>query len=284
MDESLRQAIIGHLNSTVDIVLERVRDKARLFFNSEIISLGNGTASPFSKILFPQIKLASLVERSFSASIGTTFNYIARELTRNAYGNGELEYLVEGELPDPIIALIDTIVDRYRGEAHRSPNTLAELQEIRNAFSALGGDEVVPTSRRRLKSDVFFIDHNGIENYIEIKTPMPNYDTCKAVKIRILLINAIRHPEDVLAKAAFPHNPNGVMGDYAWPPTRYFLDTNLDWAVNGTPLMGEGLWNYLGDSPTTFTDILGCCEHVFRDRGSDVTEVLDAVAFGVEEL
>jgi len=109
MDSSLKGSITRRLDLTVDNVLDRVREKARLFFNSEIVSSGNGTASPFSKLLFPQIKLASLVERSFSASIGTTFNYIARDLTKYAYGNGELEHVVEGRLPVEVVAQIDSI-------------------------------------------------------------------------------------------------------------------------------------------------------------------------------
>lgn len=282
MDVALQNSIIGHLDGTVNIVLGRVREKAQLFFNSEIISSGNGTASPFSKILFPQIKLASLVERSFSASIGTTFNYIARDLVRHAYGNGEIEHIIEGGLPDKVIARIDSMVDRYRGAEHTSPHTSEEIEELKRTFDAVQDGE--GKSRRRVKSDLFFIDHQGIENYIEIKTPMPNYDTCKAVKTRILLINALRHPEAVKARAAFPHNPNGVRGEYAWPPTKYFLDATTDWAMNGVPLMGAGLWNYLGDSPDTFAGILGCCDDVFERRGTEITEVMNAVAFGIEEL
>lgn len=131
---------------------------------------------------------------------------------------------------------------------------------------------------------MFFIDHDGVENFVEVKTPMPNDDTCKAVKTRILLIHALRNPDQVQAHVAFPHNPNGVAGKYAWPPTRYFLDPRVDWAHDGVPLMGAGLWNYLGDSTDTFSEILACCEDVFSRRGEEVNEVLNAVAFGAEEL
>lgn len=282
MNDELRRSIVGHLNGTVDIVLGRVSEKARLFFNSEIVSHGNGTASPFSKILFPQIKLASLVERSFSASIGTSFNYIARDLVRHAYGNGEIEKVIEGDLPTPVVSEIDHIVELYRGEGHRSPDTVTELTRLRAvAASAQPGDG---TTHRRVKSDVFFVGHDGVENYVEIKTPMPNYDTCKAVKTRILTINSLRHPTVVRARVAFPHNPNGVLGDYAWPPARYFLDPVEDWAVDGIALMGEGLWNWLGGSRTTYSELLGCCEQVFSQRNVDVAEALNSVTFGAEDF
>jgi len=282
MDTGLQRSITAHLDNTVDNVLLRVREKANLFYGSEIASTGNGTASPFAKMLFPQIKLLSMVERSYSASIGTTYNYIARDLTRHAYGNGELEYKVEGELPVSVLALIDSIVDNYRGTGHASPDTPAELRRIRAAIAAASPGEERRT--KSFKSDVFFVDDKRVENFIEIKTPQPNYDTCKAIKTRILTVHALRHPSRVNARVAFPHNPNGILGDYAWPPSRYWLDAKVDWAVNGVPLMGAGLWNYLGNSPDTFADILGCCAEVFERRGAEVTAELDAVVFGAEAL
>lgn len=281
MDPATRADIIVILNQTIDIVLQRVREKAALFFNSEIASSGNGTASPFSKILLPQIKLASLIERSYSASMGTAFNYIGRALTRSAYGNGDVEHVTEGRLPVVVASEIEEIVNRYRGEAHTSPDTSAELAMLHGMLDEPAGDLTVP---RRIKSDLRFHGPEGIEYYIEIKTPMPNYDTCRAVKIRILTLQALRYPNPTRAVVAFPFNPNGIRGEYAWPPARYFLDPSQDWAAGGNSMMGGGLWNFLGGSESTFEDLLGCCEDVFRQRNPDVLGVLDAVTFGEESV
>jgi hypothetical protein len=270
------------LNQTVDVVLERVREKARLFFNSEISSSGNGTASPFSKTLFPQIKLASLVERSYSASMGSAFNYIGRALVREAYGNGELEHVTEGNLSSEVAAAIEEIVDRYRGENHTSPDTFTELKTLGNL--AAGAATGTPRVPRRIKSDLYFRDEDRREHFIEIKTPMPNYDTCRAIKIRILTIHALRYPDEPRALVAFPFNPNGVWGTYAWPPARFFLDPRLDWFAAGEQMMGAPFWNFLGRNPATFSELLAICEEVFRARNDDVMGVLGSVTFGAESV
>jgi hypothetical protein len=282
MEDATHAEIQKILNQTVDIVLERVREKARLFFNSEIASTGNGTASPFSKMLFPQIKLASLVERSYSASIGTAFNYIGRALVRNAYGDGDIEHISRGRLPITVANAIEEIVTRYRGVNHTSPDTIAELSQLDRLLAlATGDDELV---ERTVKSDLHFHHPTGVEYFVEIKTPMPNYDTCRAVKIRILTVHALRSGADVHALVAFPFNPNGVLGEYAWPPARYFLDPKVDWAVAGQPMMGASFWNFLGNDPTTFGTLLEICDEVFRARNRDVMGVLNSVTFGSESV
>jgi hypothetical protein len=282
MHDDTRTQIQEILNQTVDIVLDRVREKARLFFNSEIVSAGNGTASPFSKMLFPQIKLASLVERSYSASMGTAFNYIGRALVRSAYGDGDIEHVSEGELPAAVAGAIEEAVTRYRGANHTSPDTRAEVKALVQQLARAGPND--PKVHRAVKSDLHFLHPSGVEYFVEIKTPMPNYDTCRAVKIRILTINALKAGADVHALVAFPFNPNGVLGEYAWPPARYFLDPGVDWAVAGQPMMGAPFWNFLGDDPATFGVLLEICDEVFRARNSDVMGVLNSVTFGSESV
>jgi hypothetical protein len=163
MDSETSSDIHAIFNQTVDIVLERVREKARLFFNSEIASTGNGTASPFSKMLFPQIKLASLVERSYSASIGTAYNYIARSLVRGAYGNGDIEHVTDDVLPSAVANGIEEIVNRYRGPNHTSPDTVAELAALTSLLSRSRSTGPAVNVTRRIKSDLHFRHSSGIE-------------------------------------------------------------------------------------------------------------------------
>ena len=130
---------------------------------------------------------------------------------------------------------------------------------------------------RTVKTDVFFVDHEGYENYLEIKTPMPNYDTCAAVKTRILTIRALRREnlERVRALAVFPHNPNGIRGLYSWPPTRYFLDPETDWKARGHILMGEGLWNFIGNSASTYEHLLEAFYEVSVAKRDALMELLE---------
>jgi hypothetical protein len=98
-----------------------------------------------------------------------------------------------------------------------------------------------------------------------MKTPKPNYDQLRGAKRRILRINAIRHragvaPESIRSIVGLPYNPNGLYGQYGWPTTRIFLDMNVDLKV------GAEFWNFVGNSPDTYAELVDCFHEVGRAR------------------
>lgn len=240
-------------------------------FTSEVASLENGTASPFQKLLLPEAKIFSSFERSLSASLGKAFDYIASDIARATYGNGEHDYRLTGKISAGTLGEIEAIVNRYRQRRGIMPDTDGELEALRDSLETTDAE-----LERTVKNDVFFIDHEGFENYIEIKTPMPNYDQCAAMKTRILTIYALKYSnrDRVRALAVFPHNPNGLAGVYAWPPLRYFLDPRRDWSARGLPLMGPGLWNFIGNSPGTYEDLLQCFYEVSIEQKDHLFDLL----------
>jgi len=263
--------VVTHANAALDVAVNRVRERSTELFASEISSAGNGYASPFQKILFPEGKIFSSFERSLSASLGKAFDYIATDIARAAYGNGEHDYSFTGKISTAALQEIEKIVHSYKNRSGSSPSTNAEVQRL---LPLLQGDL---DQTRTVKTDVYFVDHEGFENYLEIKTPMPNYDTCAAVKTRILTIRAIRSENlaRVRALAVFPHNPNGIRGVYAWPPTRYFLDPETDWKARGYSLMGEGLWNFIGNSESTYDLLLEAFYDVSIAKREEMMELLE---------
>ncbi|MDA7430188.1 TdeIII family type II restriction endonuclease [Primorskyibacter aestuariivivens] len=266
----------GHINNAVNVAIARIEEREAELFLSELASSGNGGASPFQKMILPEAKLYSSFERSLSASLGKAFDYIGAAIAKAAYGNGEHDYVLDGEVSAEALSTIEEIVNKYKQRIGVMPSTTRELEEV---FSVV--DEGHPTLARKIKSDVFFIDHEGYENYLEIKTPQPNYDQCSAMKVRILTVHAMRrHQDKVRALVVFPHSPNGLFGDYAWPPLQYFFDPSHDWHARGLSLMGPGLWNFIGNSGSTFQCMMDCFYEVSVLRKQDLLELLKLDAPG----
>ncbi|MHC8329147.1 TdeIII family type II restriction endonuclease [Pseudomonas sp. LB1P83] len=271
-----REEIIGHINQAVGVAIQRVTERAEELFTSEIASNDNGGASPFQKLLVPEAKIFSSFERSLSASLGKAFDYIGAAIARKTYGNGEHDYHLTGTIAPETLIAIEHIVARYKAKReHRAmPDAQAEMRELVGVIEA--NDRSL---ERDVKSDVYFVDHEGYRNFLEIKTVQPNYDTCDKMKTRILTIRAMHHGvhEKVRALAVFPHNPNGLVGAYAWPPLRYFLDPEHDWKARGMPLMGQGLWNFIGNSDDTYDELLDCFYEVSNSRRDEVLSLLRLV-------
>ena len=124
-----------------------------------------------------------------------------------------------------------------------------------------------PREQIQEKDDVFFTSVEGIENHVEIKTPKPNYDQARSSKRRILRIHAVRHAAGVNQLEVFvgmPYNPNGLLGEYQWPTTKYFLDLGRDIKV------GREFWNHIGNSADTYDEILECFMTVASNRRSEL--------------
>jgi len=234
--------------------------------NSPFRSSGkSGEASPFLKTLFPEIRLAAMLERSLNTALGWGWDKIAGDIANATHGNSEVGYFVSGSLPGTSISMIDSIVLSYTsGDGHMSPNTANELAQIIPSVGAPGAKEEI-----REKDDVFFISNDGVEVHLEIKTPKPNYDQMRAAKRRILRIHAMRYPDTVIALVGMPYNPNGLFGEYGWPTTKYFADSSTDL------LVGNEFWNYVGESADTYTELVDCFVSVAIQRKHDLIALLE---------
>lgn len=267
--------VCGFIDQAISVAIQRVKERAEELFTSEIASDGNGSASPFQKMLIPEAKIFSSFERSLSASLGKAFDYIGAAIAEATYGNGEHDYHLHGKIAPEALSKIEAIVASYKARKSQRamPDTPAELAEINAVIAATR----VPPLERIVKNDVYFVDHEGIKNFLEIKTVQPNYDTCDKMKTRILTIHAMHYgcQDKVRSLAVFPHNPNGLAGRYAWPPLKYFLDPEHDWKARGLSLMGPGLWNFIGNSEDTYDELLDCFYEVSQSRKNELLDLLN---------
>lgn len=260
------------LNRNLDTLLITGSRLARQTFLAEINSPFSGSgksgdASPFLKCLFPEIRLAATLERSLNTALGWGWDKIAGDIARATHGNAEVGYFVNGRLPAPTINMIDAMCIEYTsGAEHSSPNLDAELASLLPTVRTPGAKDDI-----REKDDVFYTTADGTEVHLEIKTPKPNYDQMRAAKRRILRIHCVRQPNRVRALVGFPYNPNGLFGEYGWPTTKYFVDFNAD------VLIGEAFWNFVGDSPNTYSELIECFVEVAISRKDDLLTLLESV-------
>ena len=192
---------------------------------------------------------------------------MAADIGRAAVGNAETNYSVVGSIPVVTANQIEGIITSYTtGAGHAIPNTEKELELILPGIASPGPKDAVSET-----DDVFFVGGDGFENHIEIKTPKPNYDQGRASKRRILRILAARSSVNARAFVGLPYNPNGLLGDYTWPTTKYMLDFNVDLKV------GKDFWNFVGDSPDTYDNLMDCFLEVAVARKPDLLELLSEV-------
>lgn len=265
-----RETIINRLNANIETLLTTGSRQIKSMFLSEIYSPfrssgQSGEASPFLKSLFPEIRLAAMLERSLNTALGWGWDKIAGDIARATHGNAEVGYFVNGQIPATTANQIDAICIAYTsGDGHLTPNTTNELAQLIPSVSARGAKEDI-----REKDDVYYVASDGTETHLEIKTPKPNYDQMRAAKRRILRIHCVRHPKRVRAFVGMPYNPNGLFGEYGWPTTKYFVDSGQDL------LVGRDFWNYIGNSDSTYDELLECFLAVADARKPELVAMLE---------
>jgi hypothetical protein len=263
-----RDLLIDRLNKNINNLIKEYSNlqsqSHRVEISDPFRSSGkSGAASPFIKTLFPEIKAAATLERSLNTALGWGWDKVVALIAQATYGNGSYGHRVHGQIPAVSSSTIELIVNAYRDIPRREPDTIVELEKIRSSVTLSGAKEDVSE-----KDDAYYVDHDGVEHHIEIKTPKPNYDQMKAAKRRILRIHAVRHPTSVKAFVGMPYNPNGRYGVYGWPTTRIYLDSSEDL------LVGEEFWNYVGNSMDTYSELLDCFYEVGRDRKMELAKLL----------
>lgn len=268
-----KDVIKARLNLNVNNLLQTGSKMVRGLFVSEIVSPfrsagQSGESSPFIKSLFPEIRLAAMLERSLNTALGWGWDKIAGDIAKATHGNAQVGYFVAGQIPAATANQIDALCADYTsGDDHGSPHTEDELRLILAGVGAPGAREDV-----REKDDVFYVATDGTEIHLEIKTPKPNYDQMRAAKRRILRLHAVRAPTRIRAFVGLPYNPNGLFGEYGWPTTKYFVDFQHD------ILVGRDFWNEVGSSPDTYEELLQCFLEVAEERRVDLISLLEAAA------
>lgn len=234
--------------------------EGKRYIDENLSGPDQASLKPFHATLMPVpfAGWSKLSERSFSTRSGSWFQRMARIVAAAYNATAVNKHRVEGRIRPAAEAHIDAILDEMdRPTTRRSPNRATDIREV----LTVQGPDGVP---RATISDLYVRTPNGTELYFEMKTPLPNKDTCRAMKRQVLLISALRQGHDVGAYASTAYNPFGDGAAYTWNYPPQFLEVGADF------LIGRQFWHRIGE-PSTYDELL----ELSRGVGVQLNEYLE---------
>lgn len=247
-----------------DYLLVKIREKLSAY-NPETQSM------PFHFRLLGKDRMALF---SFIQSVNTTLGtsifekvgqIIAEPLAKEAKDRHDLW----GFISEKAVLKIDSIMRGLRS-ASRKPNKEMETKEVL-AVSQKGN----MGKKLKKRVDLFVVDKDGIENYIEIKTAKPNINEFIGIKKQLLDWIAMRGSINPNVKiktfVAIPYNPYEPQ-----PYERWTLQGLFD--LEEEILVGKEFWDTLG-SEGTYDDLL----KVFEKAGIELRDEIDKKMRGLSK-
>jgi type II restriction enzyme len=221
-----------------------------------------GDVKPFHERLFSKERIrATSFFHSCSTTIGVTlFQNIAYLIARGNKNFKEVkkQHEVIGYFSNNAKSLIEDIIfdlgRKQNDPKKRKPNIEKEIKEV------------LKVSGKGKKSsqiaDLFIIDLDNNEIYIEIKTIKPNKGESEKIKRSLLKIVALRNkPIKVLCGLAYnPYEPE----EFAWPLPLNYLKIGEDL------LVGKEFWDFLGGKGT-YEELL----NIFEEVGKELKDELE---------
>jgi type II restriction enzyme len=226
---------------------KRQREEIKKIIKNAIVKKLNeykliGDVKPFHEKLFSKERIR---ETSFfhscSTTIGVTlFQNIAYLIARGNknFEKIEKQFAVKGNFSNQAKFVIEDIIfdlgRRQNDSKKRIPNIKKEIKEV---LKVSGTGE----SSTQI-ADLFIVDSNNNEVYIEIKTAKPNKGEAEKTKRAMLKIVALRNkPVIVFVGMAYnPYEPE----KFSWPLPLNYLKLGEDL------LLGKEFWDFLGGGGT----------------------------------
>jgi hypothetical protein len=168
-----------------------------------------------------------------------------------------------GELPvlarEFITQRLDQLEDGAAGPDHEF--------ERAQLLAAFGG-----TVQAGTRIDLYVRTAEGHDYYFEMKSAKPNKGQCVEMKQRLLTAIGIRREATVFAAWGVPYNPYGTDEAYAHPYPKRFFDF-----ANEVKL-GSAFWNFIGNGPASYEDLLELYRGVGREFGDQLDELRAVLA------
>ncbi len=205
--------------------------------------------NPFYSGLPKRILRASRIERSLSGSTGIQYQEIAADIARSNGYSAETDVHVAGRMPFAARNYIDKVTAKRKTAA---PNVSREYAILRKR-SVEGLEQ---TTADDVTLDLF-VNINGSEYYLYMKTPQPNSEQARSIKAKLLEIKTLRLPDIVQTIAVFPYNPEPKKQHRAGSK---YLDYD-----GKEVLVGREFWDLLGGKGT-YTQLVSIFVKVFRTR------------------
>lgn len=268
------QRIKAYLETFIENKVEDIKRRRLPIFDDleayMIAESSRGRLKPFHAAIIPkEIMRINAFERSFSTTLGTTFEECARLIALDHHDHAERSYDFRGLISTSALNEIEHQVAYY------DRNTSSNLQrptlnEMITAALAARGDDL---EERTVRADLYVRAKDGTEYFFEIKSPKPNKGQCLEVTQRILRFHLLSGKERPAVKAYFAmaYNPYGpTREDYGWTIPQSYMP--FDQGV----VIGHEFWDIIG-GPTTYTELLEMYQTVGKEKSK---YMVDALAFG----
>jgi hypothetical protein len=216
----------------------------------------SGLLAPFHDALVPGITL--LRERSFSTRLGNLHEHVAVLIASAAHQAATRAYSLSGDVP---VLAREFITQRLHALEAGSVGSDA-ITERQALFQAFGQTVAESTT-----IDLRIVTHSDEEHFFEMKSAKPNKGQCIEMKQRLLTAMAIRRQSKTFAWWGVPYDPYGN-AEYAHPYPVRFFDFAREVKVGAT------FWNFVGNDPMTYEELLGVYKRVGTGYQAELREVL----------
>jgi hypothetical protein len=275
-----RETIKGYLEGFIYKLVEQHAQR-KVKSAEELVALAEGTNKkskkrggkfkPFHAAIIPEEVLRiSAFERSFSTSLGSTFEECARLIALEHHADAQRSFDVKGSISQDGTNEIEHQVETFEHAAevgHSRPTLNSMVQAVLDARQT--DDERL----FRVRADLYIRKHNGEELFFEMKSPVPNKGQCLEVTQRILRFHLLRgqpRPQ-VQGYFAMTYNPFGPSrDDYEWSMARNYLP------FEEGVLIGQEFWDVVG-GPSAYEELLEVYQEVGREKSK---YIIDSLAFG----
>jgi hypothetical protein len=275
-----RETIKGYLEGFIYKLVEQHAQR-KVKSVEELVALAEGTNrkpkkrggkfKPFHAAIIPEEVLRiSAFERSFSTSLGSTFEECARLIALEHHADARRSYDVSGSISQTGIDEIGRQIETFEHAAEAGyprPDLDKMIQTVLDARS------IDDKHTFMVRADLYIRKHNGEELFFEIKSPVPNKGQCVEVTQRILRFHLLRaQPRPrVQGYFAMAYNPFGpARDDYKWSMAKNYLP--FDEGV----LIGQEFWELVG-GPTAYEELLDIYQEAGREKSK---YIIDSLAFG----
>jgi len=224
----------------------------------------DGDIKPFHEALVPEgVLRTSDFERSFSTSLGTTFEEVAKIIGAQRFQESRRGFQLQVSIPRVALDTIDGIISDISSDGMGG----RYLDFIQSVAQAYRGDAV---NRRPLTIDLYLRENDGTEHFFEMKSPKPNKDGAVGAVRKLLTAHGVRGmgPPRANTYYAMAYNPYGdTRGLYTESVARKYLD------FKDMVLIGNEFWDFVG-GPGTYPEVLELYGIVGRELGPQVWQTI----------
>ncbi len=275
-----REQIKGYLEGFITRLVEqhkqqRNRSAEELLFSAESTQNDrrkrSGKFKPFHTAIIPKELLRiSAFERSFSSSLGSTYEECARLIALEHHVDAKRSFDVGANISQAAINEIGRQVQVFEHAAevgHQRPDLNNMVKAVLDARRT--DDELL----LRIRADLYIRTYSGENMFFEMKSPVPNKGQCTEVTQRILRFHLLygQPRPQIQGYFAMAYNPYGSSRkDYQWSMAKNYLP--FEQGV----LIGPEFWDIIGGS-TTYEELLS----IYQEAGRETSNfMIDSLAFG----